>query len=64
MNKHKQYKGAQRCVAPANMAVTVAVEAARKRGFLSKEDTQHLSDADAYEYVQLAEKEWGIVTWL
>jgi len=59
-NKQRQFKGAGHNIAAANMSVTVAVEEARKRGYLSPRDCERLTHAETDQYMDLARREWGI----
>jgi len=50
-------------VAAATWLVTVMVEEARKRGFMSRRDTERMSDAEVNSYITLCSQEWGITGW-
>jgi len=56
-------KCAGRCIAPATFTVTVALEEVRKRKYLSKNDVQHMSQAEYNSYLDLADREWGVTQW-
>jgi hypothetical protein len=52
-----------RCVAAATMTVTVALEEVRRRGYLHRDDTRHMTHAEYNDYVDLAKRELGVTEW-
>lgn len=59
----KQLQRPRRHVAPASMPVTVALEEARKRGFLHRDDMSGLNTRDRNDYIELARRELNLTTW-
>lgn len=50
-------------VAAATMTVTVALEEARKRGHMHRDDMRYMTSAERNDYVDLAKRELGIESW-
>lgn len=50
-------------VAGATWLVTCAVEEARKRGYMSRRDTQGMRQAEFNDYQELCRREWGVTDW-
>lgn len=57
------HKRTGRCVAAATMTVTVALEDVRKRGYLHRDDTRYMTQAEYNDYVDLAKRELGVTEW-